>query len=320
MFSLIPLLSERQLELDLLKNMKVRAIEQKHTYVGKGAQLYYQKVSAPNLFLGPALTDAEYYNFLSSNYLAENLEKFAFISLACGNASSEKKVLEQSFAADFPFVYLGVDSSKSMLELAYQELKPYDFKKFFIWADFMAPNFAPEMFYYLRDYPNRVFAFLGYTFGNMVATDIVDTLVSILKGGDVVWIDAVFREDTKKESDLLMFEHYTQRLQDPLQVNHFFYSLQEAGVDIKKGEPKLEMVIEHSIGALAFRYYFLCKEKINVTVHSQKVTLLPNERLEVLNIRAYHEETFIHFFEEHGFEVVSSMRKGKWGQFLFRLK
>ena len=314
------LIADLDLDIELLKNLKDRKFDQKHFYTTKeSAGLYYKDAKVPRPYFKGSFKINDYGNFFREN-IPNQKQGAAIISLGCGNANFEKNIFKKIGDKDPNFIYIGVDSSKHMLELAEKELENVRYQKEFIFADFSSYNFRQEINYLIQSYPNRIFALLGETIVNIMPTNIIDTLTNLLNKGDFLWITVVLRKGLSKENDFEIFKHYKNYLDEPIINAHNFYPLSRLGVDIKDGKMSLSMEEESSVGSLRFIYSFKFNKRIEINFRGEKVIILPGEKMELINIRAYDKSQFENFFIEHGFEVVAEQCKGNKGQFLFRKK
>ncbi len=323
---LIPIhsfISDLRLEQDLLRGIKVRRIEQKHRYTEKGAQKFYESyISNPNTesYFGSSLAWNDYLNFFK-RYItyADKLQKLAFVLLGCGKVL-ERDLIKTLHDEGHNLHFIGVDSSHAMLELANENLKDYDFDKMLICADFTEDNFTTEINRVIGSFDKRLFAFLGGTFSVFIPTDIVDTLANIVTDNDMLWVEVLLREDMTERNNLMLFKHFAKRLERSTRIRNDAYPIEKMGIPFENGEMTLETIKEPAVGAINFKYVFLMKKKTRIHFRNEMITLLPDEKIELLNIRAYDSEKLVNFFEEHGFKFISSERKKNRGQFLFQLK
>jgi len=315
------LISDTDLDIELLRNLKERKLEQKHFYtIREAAVLFYQQHrKVPRPYFNNSLNNDDYLNFFQTNIINQK-ENIAIISLGCGNAQFEKNILNKVYYDGLKFTYIGVDSSKHMLNLAQDNLLDCKFGKNFICADFGSYNFRSEVGYLINKYDNKLFILAGSTLGNITPTYISDMLANLLNESDHLWIVVALREGVRKEDDFKIFYHYSDYLKESSIKEHYFSPLKRMGVSMEDGQMTLDMEEEKSVGALKFIFSFVPNKKIIVKFREEIITILPEEKIELFNIRAYDKETFINFFKEHDFECVVSESKGNRGQFLFRKK
>ena len=311
------LISDLDLEIELLANLKNRSIEQKQQYIGAGANAYYESRKMQRPFFKGGLSGEDYTNFIKSYFFQNNQPATStIISLGCGNASKEKTLLLSS--TDLDINYIGVDSSKEMLDIAKQELEAIEIKKQFICADFSSYNFRQELSSITKQNHPRIFAFLGSTIGNIPLTHIVDTLYNMLLPEDVLWLDVAARPDKSSETDITIFKHYTQYLEQKEYTDFQYSLLNNLGIPLATGEFTLQMIKEDAVGALKFQFGFLFKERVKISLRNESVTFLPGEQMDVGHIRVYDVPSLEKFFWEHEFECIASEIKGNKAQLLFR--
>jgi len=317
------LVSDSYLDIDLLKDLKQRRIDQKHFFTHKkGADLYYEaaKISSPYYENNKNnLVEEDYSAFFRKNII-NNKEKIAVISLECGNAKFEKAVFGNIGKKKNRLDYIGIDSSRYMLELAKRYLEDCGFEKEFICADFSSYNFRSEIGYIINQYKHKVFAFFGATVGSIMPSNISDVLVNLMKNGDLLWMNAYLRTGLGKEEDFKIFNRFVRYRNKSVVSEHFFYPLERLGVPFKNGRITLEMEEEKSIGSLRFIFSFEFTKKTIIKFRNEVITILPEEKIELFNMRAYDRKTFERFFIEHGFKLIDSQAKGNTGQFLFKKK
>lgn len=244
----INIISDTDLNKELLDNLMSRDLEQKFQYLEEGASLFYRGFDSKeenelNEFLGPS----DYANFFFDNFSLKNGEKVAIVSLGCGNASPEKKLLRELEKREIDVTYFGVDSSKEMLDLAEENLSDVNIKKKFILADITTEVFEDEISSMLQEYQQRFFSFLGGTFNNPNQTSIADRLFNLLEKGDFLWLDITTRKDLSATNNMRLYWQYEQYLQDKEEMNSTFYPLKKVGLDMDSGKMELKMLSEEAV-------------------------------------------------------------------------
>ncbi|MCA9486588.1 L-histidine N(alpha)-methyltransferase [Candidatus Woesearchaeota archaeon] len=299
--------SEVEIKQDLYRSFKLtRAFEQKAFYLGKGAQIYYDKLNIEGKsHIKPVMKQEDLFIFFKEN-IACGKEPIAFVSLGCGNSKREKEVLKRVHDTGYEIIYFGVDSSMTMLQSAEQTLLDCPFEKVFICADFSLDSFKRELNKLLKAYNKRVFALFGNTLGNVPQNFIADTLRNILKKGDILWLEVLTVKDLDDETAAKQFECYLRYISDPDTKSFFTYPLQEIGINPEDGELIVEMKKEQIINSLLFIFSFKANKKIEFLVEDEIVTLLPESTIEMLDIMAYSKEELIKFFETRQFKFKSS--------------
>jgi hypothetical protein len=314
------LISDAALDIDLLKNLKNREIEQKFLYVSDEAvALYYAKPGISRPYFKDSFKEDDFKNFFLK-YFGKKGEKIALFSLGCGNAATDKKILEGALKKGVDVSYVAVDSSKQMLGLANSNLKDIKINQKFVCADFGDFNFKSEIKYLITEKEKKVFSLFGQTVGNILPTNIADTLNNLLGHGDYLWFTAALREGTGKEDDFNVFKNYLNYLSQPKMVGFMLNPLVRMGVPKKAGKITLEMYEEQAVGALNFVFKYVFSKKTTVDFRGEKIIFLPDEQIKLLNIRVYLEKKIISYFNSHNFKLVACERKGNRGQFLFKKK
>ncbi|PCI25453.1 hypothetical protein COB57_01905 [Candidatus Peregrinibacteria bacterium] len=277
-----------------------RNFEQKMLYFKEGASKFVQKRKCIyRLFPGLLSSD-----IAVLQGIAKNGKKVALISLGCGNADRDFELLEASELSNID--YYGIDSSAGMIKFGEEVFKKSKLSSHFLCQDFSSSDMKEWQEDCLSQYDRRIYAFFGNTFGNVPQSHMADLLRNMLKPGDVLWIDMAQREDTTPEGDGQLFEKYLQRLEPGQQRDFLLYPLQFIGIKEKDIELQIEMKKESSVGALLFNYCVAFQKKIELEVDGELLTFLPEDVIDILQIRIYDEKKFIRFFEEHSFTYLPS--------------
>ncbi|MDD3284695.1 MAG: L-histidine N(alpha)-methyltransferase [Patescibacteria group bacterium] len=314
------LISDSELDVGLLDDLKDRILDQKHFYTGElAANLYYKNKFAKKTYFKNSLGMNNYINFFNKNVPIKQ-ENTALISLGCGDSDFEKIILDSLEIEGSNFSYIGVDSSRYMLELSAKKLEKSKFKNSLVCGDFSSHNFRSEIGYLINDYKNKVFGLLGGTIGNIIPTNIVDTLGNMLNKGDYLWVTLVLREGLDEEHNFEIFNYYAQYLNDSAVSQFKFNPLKKLKVPYENGKLVLEMQKEDFIGALKFIFSFEFTKKTVISFRDEKIIILPGEKIELLNNRAYDMNIFKKFFIEHDFKCVAEESKGRRGQILLMKK
>jgi hypothetical protein len=310
------LISDTDLDIELLDDIKTRVLNQKHFYTSEDAAKLFYNRKANRPYLENSLQNEDYVRFFKDNALKNDGEDVALVSLACGDSHFERNVLDNIESKD-RLMYIGIDSSRHMLDLSHENFKGCNIKKRFICGDFGSHNFRSEISYLLSKYKRSVFSLLGDTVGNIVPTNISDTLSNILRKGDMLWVTAALREGKDSSDDFKVFNCYVDYLKIPKTVEFYFGPLARVGVPFENGKMIVDMDKEDVIGALRFAFKFEFTKKTIIKFRNESIIILPGEKIELINIRVYDMEDFKNFFIDHGFKCVISERKGNRGQFLF---
>ncbi|HNW20244.1 MAG TPA: L-histidine N(alpha)-methyltransferase [bacterium] len=298
------LVSDLELDKEMIDCLKNRSLEQKFLYLDDGANFYYQAYNKPTTPLPVDFSTEDYYDLVAGQF--KKKQRFALVSLGCGDASSEKVMLKRLKKEGYNFTYFGVDSSRQMLDLAVNNLAELKIDNQFLCADLVSEDFRDEIEQLTDDFDCRGFLFLGGTISNVNQTNIIDSLYSILKKNDLLFLDIRIRNSLDNSEDLQLFNFYAKYLSDKKMAQWLISPLRNVGIDPSCGKLSLEMVKEKSIGAILFKFFFLFNKKFVIRLRNEVIHFLPEERVELLHIRAYYPDNLTSFFKEHDFKLVQS--------------
>ncbi|MCK5591935.1 MAG: L-histidine N(alpha)-methyltransferase [Candidatus Pacebacteria bacterium] len=314
---MISYISDSGLEKEFAKDVRMRNVDQKFFYIGSlNAEYYYNTANKNKSHLNLKFSDKECFDFLKKQ--VNTREKNVLISLGCGNAGPEKGTLREIAKNNFNFDYVGVDISTPMLNMAQENLKNIKIKKNFIQADFSEESFILGIADLTKDYDKKIVVFGGGTLGNVNQTNIADILYNLLSDDDILLIEVLTRPNLSLESDMKIFNRYAEYIEDEDVINFFFLPLKKIGIPFSSGKIILKTVIEKSVGALLFSFYFKLKEKVVITLRGEKIHLLPDEEIKLPSIRVYQSDTLIKFFEEHDFTLIDRQAKCGLEQIMFK--
>ncbi len=306
--------SDTDLELEFLRGLKERKIDQKFMYFGGNASDFYTKWPHPKTELNPS---AEEMAEVLSTYVARS-GKLLIISVGCGNSQRELAVLQLLRAQDIDVEYLAIDSSKEMLALTEQTFKGTEYVVQTVLADFMGHRFIQEINHITKHHEKRAFMLLGGTLGNLSQTAAIDSLYNILSPGEHVLIEPPIRPSLKHEDDLKIFKRYASAL-EMIDLNHVVFSaLEKIGIPYDSGEMTIQTEREVSSGVLRIGYSFKIIKPIRLSYRGEVLHLLPPEHIQLYNVRLFFPDTFIEFVENHEFTHVHSLLKMKRGLFTFK--
>ncbi|PCI25452.1 hypothetical protein COB57_01900 [Candidatus Peregrinibacteria bacterium] len=273
-----------------------RAFEQKMLYFSDGADMFLDQcvVCYEN---DPDLLDADV--SVLKNVMAQK-KNIALISLGCGDASREKMLLDLLPAAGLD--YYGIDSSHIMLDRAKETLKNSHRKSELVCLDFGSSELKDWVDKTVLDYDLRIFVFFGNTFANIPQAYMADSLRMVMLPGDILWLDVTFRKGVSSLGDGKLYERYQGWLKSTKMRNFILRPLKMVGLPEKNIDLRLEMKREVSVGALKFIFYLEMKNKTEIEVLGETLTLLPEDIVNILQIRAYAPNKLLQFFEARGFE------------------
>jgi hypothetical protein len=223
----------------------------------------------------------------------------AFVSLGCGNAQPEKRLLRALVDAGHALRYVGVDSSRSMLELAQVQLQGAPYPRTFVQGDFTDPHIRSALDPLLQVSTACVYALIGGTFGNFNQTAIAEALAALLEPGEYLYLDVVPRARAELQQLRGRFA------QLPRNYRRFFISLLER-LDLPRDAIKVvsEECPEAALDALRYVFYFEMQRDVTLDYFGAPIPLEAGDRLEVLNIRAYDADALRDFLSAYGFDFV----------------
>ena len=304
-------------QVEFLKNLKERNLEQKFIYFGESAKLFYEGFRSEVKFASADIpTVVEVVDELR-RYMTLG-KNSAVVSIGCGNSAMESQVLPILQSEGFKFTYFGIDSSAGMLDLTREVMESQEFSTELLLGDFSSSSFPEEVTELTSSFDNRVYLFFGNTIGNMTQTLAVDALYNILSPGEVVILESAVRQSLKKDDDLKIFRRVSAALTNERQMNFFFHTLSNMNIPYQAGKMVLETIMEESIGAFNARFSFEFSAPVIIHTKKEVIHFLPPERVKLVEVRYYHPETFIRFFEAHDFSLENVVQKNRRGLFTFR--
>ncbi|PIV90830.1 hypothetical protein COW46_01660 [Candidatus Gracilibacteria bacterium CG17_big_fil_post_rev_8_21_14_2_50_48_13] len=303
---------------EFLRNLKVRYLDQKFLYFGEGSNLYYKYVNAAS---NSDVKDWEVKSFVEGiTANVEKKEKLAIFSIGCGSAIIDKDYMTILHEAGYDFTFIGIDSSEVMIQLAEETMKDVPFKTEFWVEDIVSPMFVKRVANTLKDFDRGVFAIIGGTIGNMVQTEIADTLYNVMFPGNLMIFECMIREANSKIGDLKLFNRYASRLKDENNINFVLHPLDMLGVPRNIGSLELENFLEESIGVLTFRFSFRFKEAYTVHFLDEYIHFIPPEKIKLIEVRVYHPDTMLNFFKWHNFTLLSRTEQHSEGTYVLQRK
>ena len=310
-------ISETDQKKEFYHNVQNRHIDQKFLYLDKSSvEVYYKTTHKHISKKSTDISDKSCYTTLKK-YIQKDI-RTAIISLGCGNSGIEKQAIKQLVEEGYKIMYVGVDTSQEMLDLAEKNLSDIKTDKIFLHIDMVDGDFKEEITEVTKHCGKNIFGFLGGTLGNVNQTHIADSMYNTLGKGDLLWIGVKIQPNPTMEENMKLFNYYAKYLSDGTE-KMWFKPLEEIGVPFSAGRMNIKMTHEHSVGALLFIFYFTFDKKVIVDMDGKKIHFLPNEEVQLQNIRAYHPETLIQFFEEHEFKFLDMIdRKNDRKQFVFK--
>ena len=295
---IIDFCSTARCETDYVQALREDHVIDHHVlYTTEGAHAFYHYRGAD---LKQIDWEDEYRFFLQQPFWADH-GTVALVSLGCGNANPEKPLLARLSAAEHEVAYIGVDTSRAMLELAQQNLSDADYPRTYVLGDFTTAAFRSALAPLLAPYETRVYAMIGGTFGNFAQRQIAQALQRLIAPGDYLYLDVVPKAQAEQELGALKGRF--ARL--PQNYRRFFTNLLER-LDVPQGAVKIvsQEQAEPALDALRYTFFIEPQQDVTLTYFGEPVTLQPGERVEVLNIRAYNPTALKAFMADHGFGFV----------------
>lgn len=301
------IISDLELDIELLANIKNRSIEQKQLYRKDGTLKYYKSTAEiiPRAHTSIGFTNEEYYDFLYRNYLKNKNNKYSIISLACGNCTKEKYILEQMIKDKFDFIFTGIDSSKNMIIEAENKLEKINDKNF-ICTDFSSKSLKNKITDFIKEYDQKIYFLLGSTIGNTFLEVIAKNLSNLINNGDMFLLDLITRNN---ESNEKIFEKYSSYINIPEIASFYFNPLERIGVPFQNGEIILKMYEEENSGALRAEFAFIFKKQTSISFLEEIIKIEPNEKIILNNIRIYNPKILLQVFSKYDFEKLDYIEK-----------
>ena len=294
-------------------DLKNRFMDQKHMYQGENAQNFC------DMWKERVIKDVPEVGELANafrKYIDKN-KKTAIISIGCGDSSFESGALSIIADEGYNFAYFGVDSSREMLDLAEINLGSAVYPAHLIFGDFMSSIFTSEIPKLTYEYEDMIFLFLGSTLGNLSQTAAVDSLYNMMIPGGKLFLEVGVTPSLSREDYIKIFKRARDRLSDMEYMKIYFQQLEKVGIPFDHGKMVLETSKEASVGVIKVTYGFEITKKTIVDYRGEKLHLLPNEVIKLLDIRMYYHEALIQFIKEHEFNHLESLLKPRRGLFVF---
>lgn len=308
--------TEEEMRDDFLKHFKqYKVFQQKSFYFDGGADVYYQGLNKKRVHT--LELQKKYCDFLEQT-LIDREKSIAIISLGAGNSEKEKVFLDQMHKDGYKFKYVGIDSSRDMIDMSQHILADVPYDVTLLHADFSNESVIEKVRELTSSYDQRLYAFIGGTLGNVEQDYIADILFDMLVPGDKLWVEVGIRPEKTDKQDRLLFERYLGYLD--FRKDFYFLPLATLGVPPENGEMFLQMINEESLGSLKFTFRFRFTEKTVIKYKKRTITLLPGSTVDLISIRSYDPEGLAHFFEERHFRFLGKDSGEHMGQFLFEKK
>ncbi|MGC9520488.1 MAG: class I SAM-dependent methyltransferase [Anaerolineae bacterium] len=230
-------------------------------------------------------------------------DRYAFVSLGCGNAGPEKMLLRYLVEQGWAIHYVGVDSSQTMLDLAAENLRHERFRRTYVLADFAQPDFPERLRDLVQGFDVRLYAMIGGTFGNFEQSKIAEVLADLIAVDDYLYLDVVPLPGSQEEDDRLRARF--SRLPENLRL---FFDRLLASLGLSREHGEIVSVADGDDGLRSVRhtFYFEAGERITLSCLDREADLAPGERVELLSIRAYDIDSLKDFLAGWGFAFVDT--------------
>ena len=306
------IIEQKKTMFNTLRSMKF--IEQKAFYFGDGAQMYYDNFDEKKHLRS---LDNKYFEFVNKKVKKD--KKIAIVGFGCGDAHQEKNLLSQMHKEGYKFLFIGIDSSQEMVNIAEKSFEDTDFDSLFMCGDFTDSNFLEEINKKTEKFDDRLLLFMGATFGNIDSNFMADVLNDMMRTGDKFLIEVYIRENNDPQTTRMLFERYLKYID--YDRDFFFYPLEQFGFKKDNGELFLKIVGEGQSNVLRFVFNFRVLNKCVIEYKGRTMTLLPNTEIELINSRVFLPVDIKKVFQERGFNLMGEdLEENKTGQFLFEKK
>lgn len=288
------------LEADYIEEfLETKRVPQNLFYLLNGAASFY---TYRNTDISQIDWNSEYRFFKQQPFWSPD-QHVVFISLGCGNAGPERTLLRQIAAEGHDIDYVGVDSSQAMLDLAAENLQDESFDQAFVLGDFSDPEFRDQLWQLVAGYDVRIYAMIGGTMGNFDQAWIARVLTSLLCDGDYLYLDVVPLYPDDQDNAQLR----ARFAQLPTNLRLFFDRLLD-GLGLSRDMGRIISVesCDDQVGTICYTFYFESDEPLIFSCTGREIELLPEERIELLSIRAYDVTSLKAFLDEHGFHFIDT--------------
>ena len=313
--------SEAAIRKSIVKNFKhYRTVNQTAFYLGEGSDHCYD----PDVqFSRRKYNYTEIAQTLNSVLAETKALKVAIVSLACGNCSKDKEVLEQIQKAGHTFSFIGVDSSMDMLYKADTVLREATFSAQLVCADIGAFDFKQELERIIGAYDLTIYLFFGNTFignilGNLNQNYMMGLLNTIVRPGDYMLIDAASFETITPEIEDKILERYTGYLDNLDEVAFFLVHLKTLGVTEDCGKLTLKITKDSATQGQKVTFKFVLHNPMTLTLDKEEITLSPDECIDLFYIVIYDLHKLTSFLEKKNYTLTGQIPGDFYNQLLFQ--
>lgn len=213
--------------------------------------------------------------------------------------------------------YLGVDTSKSMLDMSIMTMNKFNVNKKFILADFFSRDFKNEILRLSDGYDNRIYTIFNNTFWNLNQTRVINTLNNILRSWDKLRIDIRMRMWETISDDLALFNSYCESLKRETRQEFFSFIFDRFSIPRESYSFSVVTRRDEVLWSLVFDFIAKFSKKTSFDVFWNNITILPGENFKINHIYTYDEDRLILFFEEHWFKIKTKFVDKKRWHFVF---
>jgi len=307
-------MSDGELMDEIIIQIRNRHLEQKFLYMDNWANIYYM-----DKYKNKDYDISNFsYNDLFDIWIFWNInidQKVAMISLWCWDSFTESVIFKNIPDYYNNIDYFAIDSSKKMLELSMINFKELNIKKKFICSDFWSNIFRRELGQMTDWYDKRIFTFFSNTFGNIEPTNMVDILYNLLKKWESIWLDVRIRAWVMPKDDMEAIWFYWKYIENDF-ISYPF-CLKQIWIPKENGHTIMTTSKWESISSLKILYSFVFEKKTVITIKNETITILPWEKIDLLQIYTYEKQWFVNFFEQHWFKLIKEKIKELRWMFLF---
>lgn len=313
--------SEVEIQKDIIASFKKqRIIDQTACYLNNGKDRYYNpsRTNMQARYSGSKYDYSKMAQLLQGILSEKKGTKTAIISLGCGSCETDKIVLEHLQEMGYNFSFFGADSSMAMLHKANDVLSDVTFECTLICANFGAFNFREELDKIIGDYDLGIYLFLGNTLGNLNQSYIADILKNILQKEDYLLLDVIGFETITTPIQAQLFKRYKGYLSNPADAEFYLGPLKDFGIPVDCGKLVLKTTEDNVTQAQVFAFGFKAHTSISFSLEKEKVSLSPNEYVNLHNVLIYDLGELVKFLRTKEFEIKERLLGNYHNQLLLQ--
>lgn len=310
---------DSELLYEITEWLRNRLLDQKFAYLWKWSEKYYEYGASFSSFSwvqGSDNTLIKSWSELLYSYLVEvGDNKINFISIACWNSVNEIGIINSLWKKNIHYIW--VDYTEEMINLSAQNLEKVTFDSYLIRSDIVDVVFKRYLDTLVMRNEKRFFSFLWNTFWNIKTTNVVDLLGSYLKKGDMVWIDVVLKEGQGVQSNILLFNHYKEKILNNEKWREFvLWGFNYIDFPIEKWKIIIEIKEDSNIWYSKIIYSIELLENVEFNLE-WPIIFSKWEKISFFEIYFYEFNKLKQFMKIHHFNFIDSKIEWSWGQLLF---